>query len=135
MTPYSLNPGNPGGRDSTLAQFVSIERHSRGIYARLACPMIGQREAPIIAGEISEAIANSHLPRGGALVVDMSSVTMLTSMGLGMCIDLRRQAEAARLKPYLFGMSRQLLDVFRMMKIDRQYTVVYAKDELGALLG
>jgi anti-anti-sigma regulatory factor len=97
--------------------------------------MIGQREAPIIAGEISEAIANSHLPRGGALVVDMSSVTMLTSMGLGMCIDLRRQAEAARLKPYLFGMSRQLLDVLRMMKIDRQYTVVYAKDELGALLG
>jgi hypothetical protein len=56
-------------------------------------------------------------------------------MGLGMCIDLRRQAEAARLKPYLFGMSRQLLDVLRMMKIDRQYTVVYAKDELGSILG
>ncbi|MEN9860673.1 MAG: hypothetical protein RLZZ515_1155 [Cyanobacteriota bacterium] len=31
--------------------------------------------------------------------------------------------------------SRQLLDVLRMMKIDRQYTVVYAKDELGSILG
>ena len=133
MTPYSLT--THGNRDQSLSQFVAIERYPRGVYARLACPSIGQREAPIIAGEISEAIANSHLPRGGALVVDMSSVTMLTSMGLGMCIDLRRQAEAARLKPYLFGMSRQLLDVLRMMKIDRQYTVVYAKDELGALLG
>jgi hypothetical protein len=71
MTPYSLNPA---GRDGTLAQFVSIERHSRGIYARLACPMIGQREAPIISGEISEAIANSHLPRGGSLVVEWSEL-------------------------------------------------------------
>ena len=32
-------------------------------------------------------------------------------------------------------MSRQLLDVLRMMKIDRQYTIVHGKDELGAILG
>jgi anti-anti-sigma regulatory factor len=132
MTPYSLSTTN---RDTALSQFVAIERYPRGIYARITCPSIGQREAPIIAAEIGEAIANSHLPRGGALVVDMSPVVMLTSMGLGMCIDLRRQAEGAKLKPYLFGTSRQLLDVLRMMKIDRQYTVVHGKDELGSILG
>jgi anti-anti-sigma regulatory factor len=132
MTPYSLSHGN---RDTALSQFVVIERHSRGLSARIACPSIGQREAPIISGEVGDAIANSNFPRGGALVVDMSSVMMLTSMGLGMCIDLRRQAEAARLKPYLFGANRQLLDILRMMKIDRHYTVVHGKDELGAILG
>jgi hypothetical protein len=51
------------------------------------------------------------------------------------CIDLRRRSNEAKIKPHLFGMSRQLLDVLRMMKIDRQYTIVHGKDELGAILG
>lgn len=133
MTPYSLT--THGNRDQSLSQFVAIERYPRGVYARLACPSIGQREAPIIAAEIGEAIASIQAIRGGALVVDLSSVVVLTSMGLGMCIDLKRQADAAKLKPYLFGANRQLLDILRMMKIDRQYTVVHGRDELGAILG
>lgn len=133
MTPYSLSANQ--SRDPSLSQFVAIERCPRGIQARIACPAVGQREAPIITGEISEAIKGSNLPRGSALVVDLSAVTLLTSMGLGMCIDLRRQAQSARLKPYLFGANRQLLDILRMMKIDRDYTVVHGADELGGILG
>lgn len=134
MTPYSLTSSNHG-RDSSLSQFVVIERYARGIYARIVCPSIGQREAPIIAGEISDAIANTSMPRGGALVLDLSNVVTVTSIGLGTCVDIRRQSEGARLKPYLFGTNRQLLDILRMMKIDRQYTIVHGKDELGAILG
>lgn len=134
MTPYSLHSSNHS-RDPSLSQFVAIERYPRGVYARIACPSIGQREAPIISGEISEAISGTPMPRGGALVLDLSNVVMVTSIGLGMCIDIRRQAEASRLKPYLFGTNRQLLDILRMMKIDRQFTVVHGKDELGAILG
>ncbi|MFM1805576.1 MAG: hypothetical protein RL136_2455 [Planctomycetota bacterium] len=132
MTPYSLNPS---AHETPLSQFVVIERCARGLHARITCPVVGQREAPIIAGEVAQAIANSNYPRGGALVLDLSSVSMLSSMGLGMCLDLRRQGEQAKLKPHLFGMSRQLLDILRMMKIERHYTVVYAKDQLGAILG
>jgi anti-anti-sigma regulatory factor len=134
MTPYSLTSSNHN-RDNALSQFVVIERYPRGVYARIVCPSIGQREAPIIAGEISDAIANAAMPRGGALVLDLSNVVMVTSIGLGTCVDIRRQAEGARLKPYLFGTNRQLLDILRMMKIDRQYTIVHGKDELGAILG
>ena len=134
MTPYSLSSTNHN-RDAALSQFVAIERYPRGIYARVACPSIGQREAPIIAGEISEAISGTTLPRGGVLVLDLSNVVMVTSIGLGMCVDIRRQAEGSKLKPYLFGTNRQLLDILRMMKIDRQFTVVHGKDELGAILG
>ena len=133
MTPYSLTTN--ATRDNSLSQFVVIERYARGIYARVTCPSIGQREAPIIAGEVSEALRNTPLARNGAFVLDMSAVTMMTSMGLGMCIDLRRQADGAKLKAFMFGTNRQLLDILRMMKIDRQYTIVHAKDELGAILG
>lgn len=134
MTPYSISSSNHG-RDASLSQFVSIERYPRGVYAKVACPSIGQREAPIIAGEVGEAISSSSFPRGGAIVLDLSNVVMVTSIGLGMCIDIRRQAEASRLKPYLFGTNRQLLDILRMMKIDRHFTIVHGKDELGAILG
>jgi hypothetical protein len=56
-------------------------------------------------------------------------------MGLGMAVDIRNRASSAKFKPYLFGCSRALLDLFRMMKVDRLYTVVHGKDELGGILG
>lgn len=132
MTPYTLSTTS---RDSALSQFVVIERYPKGVLARIVCPSIGQREAPIISAEISEALADIDLPRGSSLVVDMSAVTMLSSMGLGMCVDLRRRADQAKLKPYLTGSSRTLLDLFRMMKIDRLFTIVIGRDELGPILG
>jgi anti-anti-sigma regulatory factor len=132
MTPYSLTTTN---RENSLAQFVSIERCSRGIHAKVVCPTVGQREAPIIAAEIADALANANMPKGSSFVLDMSGVTLLTSMGLGMCVDLRKRADAGKFRPYLTGTSRSLLDLFRMMKIDRLYTVVHGRDELGSILG
>ncbi len=131
MTPYTLHTSN---RETSLSQFVSIERCGRGILARVVCPTVGQREAPIIAAEIADALENANMPKGSSFVLDMSGVTLLTSMGLGMCVDLRKRADAAKFKPYLSGTSRSLLDLFRMMKIDRLYTVVHGRDELGAIL-
>jgi anti-anti-sigma regulatory factor len=132
MTPYTLTTTN---RESALSQYVAIERYPKGLYARVSCPTVGQREAPIISAEITEAFTSSNFPKGGTFVLDLSGVTMLSSMGLGMAVDLRNRASGAKFKPYLFGCSRSLLDLFRMMKIDRLYTVVHGKDELGGILG
>ena len=132
MIPYSLNASN---RETNLSQFVAIERFPKGLLARVVCPTVGQREAPIIAAEIAEALDQANLPKGSSFVLDMSGVTMLTSMGLGMCIDLRKRSEGAKCRAYLTGTSRSLLDLFRMMKIDRLYTVVHSRDELGGILG
>lgn len=133
MSSYSLTSTN--NRDTALSQYVAIERYPKGLLARITCPSIGQREAPIISAEVIEALANANLPKGGSFVLDVSGVTMLTSMGLGMCVDLRNRANAAKLKPHLSGTSRALLDLFRMMKIDRLYTVVYSREDLGGILG
>jgi anti-anti-sigma regulatory factor len=133
MSSYSLTSTN--NRDTALSQYVAIERYPKGLLARITCPTIGQREAPIISAEVIEALAGANLPKGGSFVLDVSGVTMLTSMGLGMCVDLRNRANAAKLKPHLSGTSRALLDLFRMMKIDRLYTVVYSREDLGGILG
>ena len=132
MTPYTLTTGN---RETNLSQFVTIERYPKGLLCRIVCPTIGQREAPMISAEVTEALASSNLPKGGSFVLEFAGVTMLSSMGLGMCVDLRNRANTAKFRPYLTGASRSLLDLFRMMKIDRLYTVVFRREELSQILG
>jgi anti-anti-sigma regulatory factor len=131
MKPYTLNKSEAAG---ALSQYVVIEPHRRGLYAKVVCPSIGQREAPIISGEIIEAI-DRHGGAKGNFVLDLSGVNQLTSMGLGMCIDVRNRVASAKLKPYLFGTNRSVLDLLRMMKIDKLFTVIHAPDDLGKLLG
>jgi len=131
MKPYTLNKSEAAG---ALSQYVVIEPHRRGLYAKVVCPSIGQREAPIISGEIIEAIDRLGGAKGN-FVLDLSGVNQLTSMGLGMCIDVRNRVASAKLKPYLFGTNRSVLDLLRMMKIDKLFTVIHAPDDLGKLLG
>lgn len=130
MKPYTLT-----GSDSsnTLSQYVIIEGHRRGIYARVVCPSIGQREAPIISGEIAAAIDRNPGIKGG-FILDLSAVNQITSMGLGMCIDIRNRVASAKLTPHLFGTNRGVLDLLRMMKVDKLYTVIHGPDEIGKLI-
>jgi anti-anti-sigma regulatory factor len=131
MKPYTLSSTTPS---PTLSQYVIIERHRSGIYARVVCPTIGQREAPIITGEIIDAIDHSKNVRGN-FVLDLTGVNQITSMGLGMCIDVRNRVASAKLKPHLFGTNRAVLDLLRLMKVDKLYSVVHGGDDLAKLLG
>jgi anti-anti-sigma regulatory factor len=131
MKPYTLSSTTPS---PTLSQYVIIERHRSGIYARVVCPTIGQREAPIITGEIIDAIDHSKNVRGN-FVLDLTGVNQITSMGLGMCIDVRNRVASAKLKPHLFGTNRAVLDLLRLMKVDKLYSVVHGGDDLVKLLG
>jgi anti-anti-sigma regulatory factor len=131
MKPYTL-PTNQSV--PTLSQYVVIERQRRGLYARVVCPAIGQREAPIITDEINAALDQTKDLKG-SFVLDLSGVNQITSMGLGMCIDVRNRVASAKLKPYLFGTNRSVLDLLRLMKVDKLYTVVHGQDDLGKILG
>jgi anti-anti-sigma regulatory factor len=131
MTPYKLTTSN---RETNLSQFVAIERYPKGLLCRVVCPTIGQREAPIITGEIIDAIDHSKNVRGN-FVLDLTGVNQITSMGLGMCIDVRNRVASAKLKPHLFGTNRAVLDLLRLMKVDKLYSVVHGGDDLVKLLG
>jgi hypothetical protein len=39
------------------------------------------------------------------------------------------------LKPHLFGTNRAVLDLLRLMKVDKLYSVVHGGDDLVKLLG
>lgn len=131
MKPYTLPSAVT---PATLSQYVIVERCRRSLYARVVCPSIGQREAPIITDEIIEALEKSKDLKGN-FVLDLSAVNQITSMGLGMCIDVRNRVANAKLKPHLFGVNRTVLDLLRLMKVDKLFTIVHGKDDLGGLLG
>ncbi len=88
--------------------------------ARVTCPNIGQREAPIVQDEIVAA-ANGAAWK---LVVDMRSVTVLGSMGIGMLITLSKLTREKSGKLAIFGMNNDILGMIRLTKLDKLLPLV-----------
>jgi anti-anti-sigma factor len=120
----------PPSKKTTL---VEITRHPTALQVKLVGPQVGQRESPIISQEVEPYLRDA----GKSLqhfVVDLSSVTFMSSMGLGICISLRHKAHAAGAKPILYGTPKELLSLLTMMKIDKLYAFAKDRAELDKLL-
>lgn len=115
------------------SQFVVTDLKDGVLRARLLGPHIGEREAQIIARELNTAIAEAGR-RIKAVVMDMKAVRAMSSLGLGMCIDVRNTAHANGARTIMMGLNRELYELFRMMKVDRLYTIAHDREELKKLL-
>jgi anti-anti-sigma factor len=96
-------------------------------------PQVGQRESPIISQEVEPYLRSANKSMRH-FIIDLQGVTFMSSMGLGVCIALRHKAAAAGAKPILFGTSKELLQLFAMMKIDQLYKFAKDQNELDALI-
>lgn len=107
--------------------FASTTFKDGVLAVKLAGPSIGQREVPIISDQVVTAIMQFA---GGIrwIVLDMSDVTFINSMGLGMCIDFRNRIAKSGGKAALLGMEPQLLELFKMVKVDRLFTILKDHD-------
>ena len=97
-----------------------------------AGPNIGQRETPIIQEDIGPYL---RLKTIKYLVLDLSSVSFMSSMGLSMCIAARNSAAAVGAQPVLYGLNKDLKSLMAMMKMDKLYKVVDSQGDLDKLLG
>lgn len=119
-------------RKSTFVHCFTRRGH---LIAQVLSPSVGQREVPIIAAEVGDAMqALGDYAKGRNFVLDLSRVTALSSMGLGMCVDLRNRAGHAKMKALLVGAHGTLLELLKLMKIDRQYQLVADAASLDRLL-
>jgi anti-anti-sigma factor len=123
-------PDLPSQKKTTL---VEIDVRETLLYVKLVGPQVGQRESPIISQEV-EPYLRSAGKGMRHFIIDLQSVTFMSSMGLGVCIALRHKAAAAGAKPILFGTSKELLQLFTMMKIDQLYKFAKDQAELDTLL-
>lgn len=119
---FSLNP-----------QFVRVTVKGGILTARLVGPSVGQREAPIITEEVG-AVMKRYGRAIRYVIVDLSDVTMLSSMGLGMCIDLRNRAVKLKAPAILYGLQPDIAQLFKMMRIERLYKVAKNRDDLARLV-
>ncbi|TVQ56115.1 MAG: anti-sigma factor antagonist [Phycisphaerales bacterium] len=93
-------------------------------------PGIGEREAFIIARNVHDAFDRYGL-RMKNFVLDLRNVQTVSSLGLGVCVDLRHAARAKRAKSILyFGEDSPLRELFRMMRVDQLFRVVAKESAL-----
>lgn len=108
------------------ASFFVTERTEQAVIARLRCPVVGEREAGVLGDEL----AGTCEP-GMSFLLDLSHVTMVSSMGLSMFITLFNKAKASKSKMVMFALSDDLRTLMKITKLDRLLTIV--ADEATAL--
>ena len=114
-TREGLDAGRPIGA-SRRSQFVSFSLADRVLTALLAGPSIGARETPIVNTEINDLLSTLG-PRLKRLVLDLTEVRSMSSMALGMCLDLRTTAQAMGIKTAAVGMTPEMAKVLRRLKL------------------
>jgi anti-anti-sigma factor len=119
--------------DTKKTPLIEIEWTGSVLILRLAGPNIGQRESPIITEEITPYF-KKHGKAVKHMVLDLSTVNFMSSMGLGMCIACRNLANAHGAASILFGMNKDLAALMSMMKIEKMYRIARNNDELKKLI-
>jgi len=119
--------------DKKKTPLIEIEWSGSVLLLRLAGPNIGQHESPIITNEVTPYF-KKHGKAIRHMVMDMTTVNFMSSMGLGMCIACRNQANALGAASILFGMNKDLQALMAMMKIEKMYKIARNNDELQKLV-
>ncbi len=107
---------------NTFNPYVSTSMRDGVFRVQLASPRVGEHEASIIAAAVHRVL-RQHGRSLRSMVLDVSSVQMMQSVGLGMCIDIRNTADAFGIETTLVGLRGRLAQLFRMLKIDRLFAM------------
>jgi anti-anti-sigma factor len=67
-----------------------------------------------------------------SLILDFSKVQFISSLGLGMCIDVRNTAEQSNASTSIIGLTCHLKELFEMMRLDRLFTIESAPNKFGS---
>ncbi len=108
----------------TEASFVSVEKADNGAVAKIVCPTVGQREAPIIEQELLAA-GPSH---GWRIAIDMADVGMLTSVGIGALVTINKKCRDGKGRMVLFGLNDTIMEVLKLTRLDKLFPIKNDRD-------
>ncbi|MBL8762775.1 MAG: STAS domain-containing protein [Phycisphaerae bacterium] len=111
----------------TESTYISLETHGRATVARIECEKLANREAQVIEAELNAEGEKCAF----RLVVDLSQVTMLPSIGLGMLVSLHRKCKEKAGRLAICNLSPDLLNVLKLTHLDRLLTI--CKDREAAI--
>ena len=110
--------------DGRRSLFVDVSFCNGTVNACIVGPRIGEREATIVANVVNAKIKES-------LVLDFTDVQFVSSLGLGMCIDVRNTAENCNAETAIVGLTNHLKELFEMMRLDRLFKIQSVKPTFG----
>lgn len=124
MTDYTTMNGNNNTSNTPQrrALFVETTFSSGTVHVMLVGPRIGEREAAIIANSVNNKL-REYGSKVKHLVLDFGEVQFISSLGLGMCIDVRNTAEQCKADTSIVGLTSHLQELFEMMRLDRLFTI------------
>lgn len=112
--------------------FVNFENDGAVLIARIVGPNIGQRESEIIVQAFKAALDADKDSRH--LLVDMSEVTFMNSMGIGMLVDIRSQAAGKKMNLVMGGVKPELEQLLKMVRLDKLFTICTNDKQLAKAL-
>ncbi len=110
--------------------FAQTRVDGRALVATLRGPSIAQRESEIITDVLGMEIAKADA-LCLYLVLDMKQVEFLSSMGIGLLIDLQARAKARKMKMVLANVGSKLDDLLRLVKLEKVLTLCRNDSELA----
>ncbi|MDG1136678.1 MAG: STAS domain-containing protein [Phycisphaerales bacterium] len=111
--------------------FVDISFSNGTMKACIVGPRIGEREASIVANAVNGKLKEMG-NKVNNLVLDFSEIQFISSLGLGMCIDVRNTAEHCNADTSIVGLTNHLKELFELMRLDRLFEIVSAKANFGS---
>lgn len=109
----------PGGIET---EPLTLERSPSTLFIRFRGPTLGQDDAAEAARIAAAAIEVAADPLR-RVVLDLSSLVGISSLGLGTCLDLRRRGDARGAEVVLLGLSPHLESLFTTMRLDRLFVI------------
>ena len=133
MTDYTNMNGFNTNNSKTHRRslFVDVSYANGTMTACIAGPRIGEREASVVAIAI-----NNKLKQFGSkvdtLVLDFNDIQFISSLGLGMCIDVRNTAQKCNANTSIIGLTSHLKELFEMMRLDSLFQIEPSQANYGS---
>jgi anti-sigma B factor antagonist len=133
MTDYTNMNGFNTNNSKTPRRslFVDVAVANGTMTASIVGPRIGEREASVVAIAINNKL-KEYGSKVDNLVLDFSDIQFISSLGLGMCIDVRNTAEKCNANTSIVGLTHHLTELFEMMRLDRLFQIESAETNYGS---
>ena len=108
--------------ESTFAQTDVIDGV---VHATVLCERLAERESQIVFDELTAA-AGSH---GWKIVVDLTQVAFMPSVGLGVLVNLHNACKQNKGKLALFGIHPELMSMLKLTHLNKLLSISSSKEE------
>ena len=110
---------------------IDIQNIANHLVMKFNPAALGAGDIKSITAQLSGAIQNlANAGAGRYVVLDFTGVPLLSSIGLGMCVDIYHCAQKYGRKCATYGLQSRTSELFHLMHLDRMYENLSTQTQL-----